>query len=85
MTGIIDGLGLVPVVMGLFGISEVLTNLEKLDEKRTVIKTRLRTLLPSIGTGRDQQSQLPGGHLSVISWVSFPVEAPLYLHLSRML
>ena len=29
-----DGLGLVPVIMGLFGISEVLLNLERREEKK---------------------------------------------------
>jgi putative tricarboxylic transport membrane protein len=45
--GLIDGVGLVPLVMGLFGISEVFLNLEKLGQKREVLKTRFRDLFPT--------------------------------------
>jgi putative tricarboxylic transport membrane protein len=43
---LIDGIGLVPVAMGLFGISEVLLNLEQPSETE-VFKTSFRGLLPS--------------------------------------
>jgi putative tricarboxylic transport membrane protein len=41
-----DGIGVIPLVMGLFGISEVFTELEK-DEQVQVIKTKIRNLLPT--------------------------------------
>jgi putative tricarboxylic transport membrane protein len=41
-----DGLGLVPIIMGLFGISEVLLNLEKGVEQE-VFKARIEGLLPT--------------------------------------
>ena len=41
-----DGLGLVPIIMGLFGISEVLLNLEKGVEQE-VFRTRIKGLLPT--------------------------------------
>ena len=41
-----DGIGLVPVVMGLFGIAEVLHNLER-PIAREVIKTKLSQLWPN--------------------------------------
>jgi putative tricarboxylic transport membrane protein len=41
-----DGLGLVPIIMGLFGISEVLLNLERGVEQE-VFQTRIRGLLPT--------------------------------------
>jgi putative tricarboxylic transport membrane protein len=41
-----DGYRLVPVIMGLFGISEVLLNLEAIEE-RIVFKAKIRNLLPS--------------------------------------
>ena len=41
-----DGLGLVPIIMGLFGISEVLLNLEKGVEQE-VFQTRIKGLLPT--------------------------------------
>jgi putative tricarboxylic transport membrane protein len=41
-----DGLGLVPMIMGLFGISEVLLNIEKGVEQE-VFDTRIKGLLPT--------------------------------------
>jgi len=41
-----DGLGLVPMIMGLFGISEVLLNIEK-GVEREVFDTRIKGLLPT--------------------------------------
>jgi len=41
-----DGVGLIPVVMGLFGISEVLLNVEE-GFSREVFKTRISNLLPA--------------------------------------
>jgi putative tricarboxylic transport membrane protein len=41
-----DGLGLVPIIMGLFGISEVLLNIEKGVEQE-VFETRIKGLLPT--------------------------------------
>ncbi len=46
LTGLIDGIGLVPLVMGFFGISEILINLEKLTE-RIILKTKVKGLLPN--------------------------------------
>jgi len=40
-----DGVGVIPLVMGLFGISEVFMELEK-DERIEVIKTKIKNLLP---------------------------------------
>ena len=44
---LMDGLGLVPVIMGLFGISEVLLNLERGAEKQEIFATPAKGLLPS--------------------------------------
>lgn len=93
LTGLIDGAGLVPLVMGLFGISEVLLNLEKLDEKREVLKTRFRNLFP---TKRDWQKStasigrgtligfflgiLPGGGAVISSFISYAVEKRFSKH-----
>jgi putative tricarboxylic transport membrane protein len=40
-----DGVGFIPVVMGLFGVAEILLTIER--PYREVIKTNLRALLPS--------------------------------------
>jgi putative tricarboxylic transport membrane protein len=44
---LLNGIELPPIAMGLFGISEVLTNLERELEKREVFKTKLKGLFPS--------------------------------------
>ena len=41
-----DGIGVIPLVMGIFGISEVFAELEK-DESITLIKTKIQNLLPT--------------------------------------
>ncbi len=43
---LMDGIGLVPMLMGIFGIAEVLINLEKTLEK-SIFKARIKGLLPS--------------------------------------
>ncbi len=42
-----DGLGLVPVIMGLFGVSEVLLNLEQIGGTREIFAAPTRGLLPN--------------------------------------
>jgi putative tricarboxylic transport membrane protein len=44
---LIDGLGLSPVAMGLFGIGEVLTNIEETAIPQ-VLKTKVKNLFPTI-------------------------------------
>ena len=44
---LLDGIGLVPVAMGLFGVSEVLLNLEQ-PENRDIFKGRVRNLFPNL-------------------------------------
>ena len=44
---LLDGIGLVPIVMGLFGVAEILSNLEQ-ELKREVIKARIGGLWPSL-------------------------------------
>lgn len=41
-----DGIGIIPLVMGLFGISEVFMELEK-DERVEIIKTKIKNLFPT--------------------------------------
>jgi putative tricarboxylic transport membrane protein len=42
-----DGVGLIPVAMGMYGLAEVLENLEE-EMRREVFKTDLRNLLPTL-------------------------------------
>ncbi len=84
--GLQDGVGLVPLVMGLFGISEVLLNLET-PEERKVISTKISQLLPDKKDWRRSAKPiargsvigfmlgiLPGGGAVISSFVSYAIE-----------
>jgi putative tricarboxylic transport membrane protein len=84
-----DGIGLVPVVMGLFGLAEVLANLER-PIARKIIKTKLSQLWP---TREDWKASawpmargtvlgfflgiLPGGGAVISSFASYALEKRL--------
>jgi putative tricarboxylic transport membrane protein len=89
---LIDGVGLVPVAMGLFGIGEVLLNVEQ-TLKAEVFKTSLRGLLPN----RDDWKRsimpilrgsflgfflgiLPGGGGLIASFTSYATEVKFSKH-----
>ena len=44
---LMDGLGLVPVIMGLFGISEVLLNIDEQAVQRDIYETKISNLFPN--------------------------------------
>jgi putative tricarboxylic transport membrane protein len=92
---LIDGVGLVPVVMGLFGISEVLLNIEKV-VRRDILKTRVKGLLPTAKDWRDSTGPiargsllgfflgiLPGGGAVISSFISYAVEKRVSKHPER--
>lgn len=83
---LVDGVGLAPVAMGLFGISEVLLNLEN-PVSQDVFKTALKGLLPSLKDMKDSfwpvmrasvigffLGILPGGGGVLASFTSYAVE-----------
>jgi putative tricarboxylic transport membrane protein len=89
---LIDGVGLVPVVMGLFGISEVLLNIEQVI-RREIFETRIRGLLPSAKDWRDSLAPmargsllgfflgiLPGGGAVISSFISYAIEKRVSPH-----
>jgi putative tricarboxylic transport membrane protein len=89
---LIDGIGLVPIAMGLFGIAEVLENLEIVIE-RSLFKTHLKGLFPSV---QDWAASiwpiargtvlgfflgvLPGGGAILSSFASYSVEKRVSKH-----
>jgi putative tricarboxylic transport membrane protein len=90
---LMDGIGMVPVVMGLFGITEVLDNLEKTIEERAIFQTSFSNLLPnkedwkrSIGPiARGSVlgfflGILPGGGAIISSFTSYAVEKRISSH-----
>ena len=86
---LIDGLGLVPIVMGLFGIAEILSNLEqRLD--RQIFDTNVKGLLPTKEDWKRSAGPiargsvlgfflgiLPGGGAVISSFLSYAMEKRL--------
>ncbi len=81
-----DGIGLVPMVMGLFGISEVLLNVEQ-SLRREIFQTKIRGLLPTLQDWKNSTGPitrgsllgfflgiLPGGGALISSFVSYAIE-----------
>jgi len=51
---LMDGLGLVPIAMGMFGIAEVLENIEtELSSKKDIYETKLKGLFPTLKDWKD--------------------------------
>ena len=93
---LMDGIGLAPFVMGLFGISEVFINIEKEVTDRSIFATRIKGLLPSredwkasimpISRGSVLGfllGVLPGGGSIIASFVSYAVEKKVSKHPER--
>lgn len=83
---LMDGVGIVPLVMGLFGISEILINLEQ-PLKREIYETKIKGLFPTIKDWAVAKwailrgtvigfflGILPGGGAVLASFVSYGVE-----------
>jgi putative tricarboxylic transport membrane protein len=47
-----DGVGLIPAIMGLFGVAEVIANVEQ-EIKRELVTTRVKNLLPTLQDWKD--------------------------------
>jgi putative tricarboxylic transport membrane protein len=90
---LLDGVGLVPVVMGLFGISEVLLNVEEKLSQREIFKTKFKGLLPNLQDWKESiwpilrgsglgffLGILPGGGAVISSFVSYGMEKKLSKH-----
>jgi putative tricarboxylic transport membrane protein len=83
---LLDGIGLVPVVMGLFGVAEILSNLER-ELQRDLIKARIGGLWPSLADWAASKwpilrgtvlgfflGILPGGGAVIASFASYALE-----------
>jgi len=84
---LLDGVGLVPMVMGLFGISEVLLNLEQGYEKADISTSKIQNIWPNRKDLKDSAGAisrgsvmgfflgiLPGGGALLSSFMSYAVE-----------
>jgi putative tricarboxylic transport membrane protein len=92
---LMDGVGMVPVVMGLFGIAEVLDNLEK-GLRRDIFKTSISQLFPNrqdwkLSIGPIARGTilgfflgiLPGGGALISSFTSYALEKRISKHPER--
>jgi len=89
---LLEGIGIVPMVMGLFGIAEVLENIE-VTVKRSIFKTHIKGLLPTLKDWADSilaiirgtiigffLGILPGGGAILASFVSYAIEKKVSKH-----
>jgi len=87
-----DGLGVIPVVMGLFGIAEVFVNIEE-GVNREVFKSKISNLFPNLQDWKDSWAPmargsvlgfflgiLPGGGAAVASFTSYAIEKKISRH-----
>jgi putative tricarboxylic transport membrane protein len=83
---LLDGVGLVPIVMGLFGVAEILSNLER-ELKRELIRANIGSLWPSLADWAASKwailrgtvlgfflGILPGGGAVIASFASYALE-----------
>ena len=90
---LLDGIGLAPFVMGLFGISEVFLNIEQQLKDRSIFNTKIKGLLPDRQDWKDSIMPilrgsglgfflgiLPGGGAVLSSFTSYAVEKKISKH-----
>ncbi|HVN97859.1 MAG TPA: tripartite tricarboxylate transporter permease [Syntrophorhabdaceae bacterium] len=88
-----DGVGVIPLIMGVFGLCEVLENLEKELSTRVTYKTKLRNLWPTVKDWADSKwaiirgtligfliGILPGGSGTITTFLSYTMEKKLSKH-----
>ena len=93
MMQFMDGISIVPLIMGLFGIGEVLINIEGEDRQATIMKTSIKGLLPSLKEWKDSivaifqgsfvgflLGILPGGGAIISSFVSYWIQKKISRH-----
>lgn len=93
MMQFLGGVGLVPLIMGLFGVGEVLSNLENPQEQRKILKADFNKLFPTLKDWGDSIGAifrgsiigfflgiLPGGGAIISSLVSYGVEKRISRH-----
>jgi putative tricarboxylic transport membrane protein len=90
---LLDGVGILPLVMGLFGVAEVFKNLASPDEEVSVLKTKIKNLLPTKQDWKDSAKPIargsllgfligiiPGGSAPLASFASYAVEKRFARH-----
>ena len=90
---LLDGIGLAPFVMGLFGVSEVFWNIEKKLESSTILEGKIKGLLPNWQDWKESLMPilrgsvigfflgiLPGGGAIISSFASYAIEKRVSKH-----
>jgi putative tricarboxylic transport membrane protein len=90
---LVDGLGVIPVAMGLFGISEVFSNLEGSLDRRDIFETRIDHLWPSLKDWTQAKwaivrgcflgfflGLIPGGGPVLSAFISYAMEKKISKH-----
>jgi putative tricarboxylic transport membrane protein len=93
---LMGGMEIIPVIMGLFGISEVLDNLEHELENRQIFQTRIKNLWPSLRDWAESKwaiargtvigffiGIIPGGGGGLSTFTSYAVEKKVSKHPER--
>jgi hypothetical protein len=91
-TTLMDGIGLIPLAMGLFGVTEVFSNLETSSDG-SILQTKIKNLFPNLNDWKRSIGPisrgtligfflgvLPGGGSVVSSFLSYSVEKKLSKH-----
>jgi putative tricarboxylic transport membrane protein len=90
---LMDGLGIVPVAMGMFGIGEVLENIASQMGVREIYKTKIKGVLPNLKDWKDSfwpiirgtiigffVGILPGPSVVISTFTSYAVEKKISRH-----
>ena len=91
-TVLMDGVGLVPMAMGMFGVAEVLTNLEEITEQ-DILQTKVKNIWPNWKDWTESRwavlrgsvvgfflGILPGPSATIASFVSYAIEKKVSKH-----
>ena len=97
MIQFMDGISIVPLIMGVFGVGEVLVNIEKGDLRATIMETSYKGLLPSFKDWKESivailqgsvvgffLGVLPGGGAIISSFVSYWIQRKISRHPERL-
>jgi putative tricarboxylic transport membrane protein len=93
ITTLAGGFEIVPIIMGLFGISEVLLNIEKTATKQDILQSNIKGLLPTKQDWKDSAGPIargsvfgfflgliPGGGTTISSFISYALEKKIAKH-----
>jgi len=88
-----DGISIVPILIGIFGIGEILSNVAKKEVDQEVVTTEIKRLFPSLRDWRDFMAAafrgsfigffiglIPGGGAIIPTFVSYAIEKRVSKH-----